>query len=184
MDNIKIIAIFSFISLVVTVILNYFFQNTAFFTSVDKTVSLGGAVAFFFIFFSAEMLAYNSINYDVLIDLRKKISGNWKYTGKMSGVNGSPPTKFNGVICIQTVHGKISVTGEDEGEGEELWEADEVILKETKLIYFFDVTGLNIRGVTDLNFINSKEREISEMKGSWDLVGQAGKGNVTLTRID
>jgi len=183
MDRLKVITVLAGISLIVTVVLYLLFDNSAVFVTVDKTTKLGGAVAFFLILFMAETCVYRHLRCDPLASVRKTLSGKWKLEAEIKGTNGAPPkTHFGTADIQQSEEGKITIIGRLEGRSE-TWEADEVVLTDSKLVYFFEVPVLQVSGVTNLRFTHVKKALLSEMNGYWILAGQEGRGSVKFTRI-
>ena len=171
------------IALIVTVVLYSLFENSAVFENTAKGIKLGGSVAFFFILFTTEVVVIKQLSRDDLAPLRKNLSGRWKYTTTIVRRESNEVQTFGGTATIQPgEEGKITIIGSTEGR-EETWEADEVVLTDSKLVYFFDVPVLHITGVTNLRFSFNKKSPLIEMRGFWILSGQEGRGNVVFTRM-
>lgn len=183
MDRLKVVAALAGISLIVTVVLYVLFDNTAVFESADKSTKLGGAVAFFFVLFLAETTVYKNLRSDPLAPVRKALCGKWKCEAELRSTGDAPASAFCGIANIEeSVDGKITIIGGIEGRAE-TWEADEVVLTDSKLVYFFSIPVLRIGGVTNLRFTYRRRAPLSEMSGYWILAGQDGRGNIRLSRV-
>ena len=177
-----VIMVMVLISLVTTVILYSFFENIAIFENAAEGIKLGGSVAFFFILFTTINLIYKNMYYDKLLPIREAISGEWICESEVINYETNQTQTYisNATIKIGQ-EGKITLIGNIEGM-HETWEADEVVLTDSKLVYFFDVPMLQMTGVTNLRFAYKNESKLTAMQGYWILAGQEGKGNVTFTR--
>jgi hypothetical protein len=180
--EIKSLAWIAAIALIVTVVLYFLFENYAVFEDTAKRTKLGGSVAFFIIFFSAELVAIKQLSRDNLAPIRKSLSGKWKYTASVARRDANEEQTFGGTATIQLgEEGKITIIGTTDGRAE-VWDADEVVLTDSKLVYFFDVPLLHFTGVTNLRFLFNRKSPLNEMRGYWILSGQDGRGNIVFTR--
>lgn len=181
--RVQVLIIMATIALIVTVVLYSLFENFALFENATKGIKLGGSVAFFFIFFTTEFGVIKNLHCDNLAPIRENMKGEWKYVTESKGPDADEVITSHGTANIQPrEEGKITVIGNIDGR-QEVWEADEVVLTESKLVYFFDVPMLRLTGVTNLRFTYSKKSPLTEMRGYWILSGQEGRGNVVFTRM-
>jgi len=177
-----VISLMALISLIATVVLYMLFDNYAIFENAKHGIKLGGSVAFFFILFTTEFFIYKNINYDRLAPIRKAISGEWIGNTEFKNKATGKKNIYKSRTTIQVgKEGRIILTGNIDGMAE-TWEADEVVLTDSKLVYFFEIPMWKISGVGNLRFTYNDEPQLSEMNGYWILAGQQGKGSVTFKR--
>jgi hypothetical protein len=177
------IAFLAAIALTVTVILYALFDNYSTFENTSKGIKLGGSVAFFFILFTTEFTFMKNLYSDNLIPVREALAGKWECVAEVNNKETNQLDTYRGTADIQEGDGdRITIIGSVENHPE-TWEADEVVLTDSKLVYFFDVPMLKVSGVTSLRFAYKKHSPLNEMRGFWILSGQEGRGSVVFTRV-
>ena len=160
--------------LFVTVVLFLLFENTATWSNASETAKLGGAAACYAILLSISFGIYLKIEPDdPLNSIRKSLTGNWNWEAKSSS---DDEDKHGSAVITVTETGDISLQGKDDS-GEIIFEASEILITESRLVFFWEVRLPDItNGVAKLNFASGDDSRVNDMDGFWfSTTGDTGK---------
>lgn len=193
--------------LIPSVVIFYLFkgQSLAEYGDFSKGIKLGGPIAAYFIIFIFTFSFYKRITPPEIEQIIKKqkinssmqerILGKWNieviYSDKDEGIVKAKVKGNANVYRDNSGILKVSGVYDDETKNvkENTWNADEIILTETKLIYLFHIQpGLDnpneITGLTTLYFTYDTKKQliINKMSGSGGFIGGSVLGQVTWSR--
>ena len=185
-DRIVPFLLLSFVPLVATVVLFWLFESYALFTDVKKGIKLGGAVAAYFVLLGSATsmwVVLEPAQVDLIAEVRKNIVGDYRCLGthEYGESKSSMGISENSLGLLQITglgENVPEITGIDRPHV--FWEANEVVLTETKLVFFWEVPLTGMVGVTTQRFEPGRKTEY--LLGHWVISGQAGKGGIECWR--
>lgn len=157
-------------------------DSSATFHNVARGTKLGGAIAAYFVIMTAGAVMYNQLvepKSNHLLDIKEQIRGHWSCdatieNGEMENVQGE--------MYVNLLESKdVSMSGTT---GYMTWNADIVIMNETRMVIVFQVPIRRISGTSILRFQRDQNDQITQMRGFWGLTGTEGKGSLKCNRSE